>query len=246
MIKIYDSMSAFRIRLETGERQLLRGILNEVTPTTFFVWDAKGGNDARRAIFPGYKNRPPAPQKMYQALQMIRELLSYTPAYQAWHDGFEGDDVIAALVEEFRGIDEIQIHTGDGDLAALGVSIIGRQPKIPTELVRLYKVTVGDQSDTIPGIKGFGKGAWEAADKNLLADFVDNLLSGGTWTDQSAEAIGFSKSSINWLRQNEDQVRAMWTVINPLPMTKEQLTNAIRQGTDNPAERQRIMENFLL
>lgn len=239
---VYDSMSAFRMRLENGEKQLLRGILNEAKQHAIFVWDSRGGNDARRAVFPGYKNRPPAPSQMREALSMIRELLSHTTAWQAWLEGFEADDIIAAICQR---LPVARIETMDGDLAALGVPTT-RKSKIPTELIRLYKTCVGDPSDTIPGIKGFGKGAWEAADKARLQAFIDRIINDGPYTEMDALEAGLSKASAAWVLENEDQVRAMWTVVHPLPMSDEQLDQALRQGTDNPMARESIMKEFLL
>jgi hypothetical protein len=112
--------------------------------------------------------------------------------------------------------------------------------------VRLFKVCVGDQSDTIPGIKGFGKGAWDAADKTKLQAFIERILNNRGYCELDALEAGLSKSSAMWVLENEDQVRAMWTVINPLPLTDEQLDQALRRGTDNPAAREKIMKEFLL
>jgi hypothetical protein len=240
MIVLVDSMSIFRMKLENREPQILRGVLNSVTPTTFFCWEGRGGNDARRALYPRYKTRPPSPNNMMVALKMIRELLSHTTAWQASCDGYEADDVIAALVGQFQG-QPTRIETLDGDLAALGVPTT-RASKIPPKLVRLYKVFVGDASDTISGIKGFGKGAWEAADKVRLQSLLDAIMAGRGWDDPP----DLGKASINWLRENEDVVRAMKTIIDPLPMTDEQVENSLRQGVDNPEARNKILQEFML
>lgn len=182
-VVLYDSMSALRVRLEQKlepAHLMIRGVLNDALAPgrlSIFVWDAKGGNDARRAIFPGYKNRPPAPNDTYAALRLLQELLQFTPAWQAWHDGFEGDDVIAALVNHFRGQATIEIVTRDGDLTALcgpGVTC-SAQAKCPAHLVPLYKLALGDKSDTIPGLKGFGDKAWEAADKVALGQLLNEI-----------------------------------------------------------------------
>jgi hypothetical protein len=238
MLTLIDSMSAFRVRLENREPHVLRGVLNSITPQTIFIWDSPGANDVRRKIFPAYKSRPPQPSNMREALKLIRELLSMTTAWQARHDGFEADDLIAAICARMP---VSRIETLDGDLAALGVPTT-RPSKIPPKLVRLYKVFVGDASDTIPGVKGFGKSAWEAADKVRLQALLDAIMDGRSWDDPP----DLGKASINWLRENEDVVRAMKTIIDPLPMTDEQVENSLRQGVDNPEARNKILEEFML
>lgn len=249
-IVIHDAMSSLRLRMETrmqSPTMMMRGIINEAaisTRMTIWAWDAPGGNDKRRKIFPGYKNRPPAATKTYQNLDLLRELLSHTNAWQARLAGFEGDDVIARLVEEFRGKAPIEIITRDGDLTALcgpGVTCRAKAPASPN-LIRLYKVTVGDKSDTIPGIPGFGPKDWEKADKQVLADVIGDP----DFCDEAARAAGLRPPHINWLRKHQDELAAMKTIIEPLPMTDAEFNQSLTQGTDNPTAREAIMKRYLL
>lgn len=249
-IVIVDSMSHIRTRLEARERNLMRGLINDSLRTDRFVvwaWDQKNGNDARRAILPGYKNRPPSPSQVKAQLQLIRQLLSYTPAWQAGLDGFEGDDIVAALVEHFYGQAPIEILSGDGDLTALcrpGVTCKASAP-VPPDLIRLYKQTVGDSSDTIPGIKGFGKKAWDACNKPLLARVMLAAEAGAINEDEALEA-GLQPSHIKWLKENRDLVIAIRRVIEPLPLTPEQFSTALVKGVDNPAAREALMKEYIL
>lgn len=245
-IIVYDSMSSIRARMERGERQLLRGILmdaNRVGVVPIFVWDAPGGVAKRRAIFPNYKNRPPSPQGTMANLELVRECLNYTNCIQARLPGFEADDIIAALVDRFP---VSEIHTRDGDLAALGPPCIGVTAKIPAKLVRLYKLTVGDSSDTIPGVRGFGQKAWDAADMDCLRHIIDAVLFDQNWSDEKALGAGLSKSAINWLRENAALLRVMEQVIAPLPMSDAELDSAITKGTPNIKALEAILSRNLL
>ena len=246
-ICLIDAMSVLRVRLENRERQLVRGVINEACQPgriAIWVWDGAGGNDTRRAIFAGYKTRGPTPSNIHTALNLLRELLTYTPAYSARLKGFEGDDVIAALANHFRGQD-VEIHSRDGDLTALGVPVIGATAKVPTHLVRLFKLCRGDPSDTIPGIKGFGQKTWDECDKVGLEKLIVRILARGEWTDEEATLVGLSRASINWLRINADQLGAMYRCIQPLPIQPEVLSAAVKQGTDDPAKREALMSRFM-
>jgi hypothetical protein len=251
-IVIYDAMSALRVRLEQKHEpahMLLRGVLNDaVVPgrLTIWVFDGKGGNDRRRAIFPNYKNRPPAPGATYTMLRLLQELLGYTAAWQAQLDGFEGDDIIAALVDNFRGKGQIEIHTRDADLIALGVPCRGVKTNIPARDMRLFKLCCGDSSDTIPGIKGFGEGAWAGCDKEGVRQLIDKIIAHEPWDEGHALAVGIPSRSIKWLKENPDLLGAMRRVIEPLPMTMEQLSRAIKQGVDNAPARNAALQRYLL
>jgi 5'-3' exonuclease len=241
-IILVDAMSHLRVRLENRERHLLRAILNEANMPnrmTIWVWDGYGGNDARRAIFPRYKTRPSTPNTTYLQLKMIRELLGHTNAWQAQLPGFEGDDVIAALVSTLDG--EKEILTTDVDLTALGVKCIGTKSKIPADLVRLYKLCVGDASDTIPGIKGFGKETWAQVNHDDLQRLIDAVLANAPWDETL-----LPKRCTNWLKENSDQLKIMKQVLEPLPMSLEQISAALKKGTDNPQAREAILKEFIL
>jgi hypothetical protein len=242
-IVVHDAFSSLRMRLERKTEpaiMLIRGVINEAMMPgrlTIWCWDGKGGNDRRRAIYPGYKNRPPTPNATHQSLMVLKELLSFTPAFQVQMDGFEGDDAVAAVVEHFAGQAPIEIITRDGDLSALcrpGVTCTAEVKDVPPHLVPLYKLTVGDKSDTIPGLKAFGPLSWQSADKAALQRFVD----GG-----SDKPEGMSEATFRWAVANRDQIEAMRQIIAPMPFP---LNEALTQGVDNPAAREALMSRFLL
>ena len=271
-ILVYDSMSALRARLEKSSEpalMLMRGVVNDALRSdrvTVWAWDTYGGNEARRAIFPGYKNRPPSPSPVTAALGMLKELLAFTPAFQISQPGFEGDDLVAATVNRFRGQGhKITIITKDGDLSQLATThdvtctakvlhrITGQAPvEIPPALVPLYKLTVGDKSDTIPGLHAFGPMAWDKCDKPGLARFLDHMIEHRYPLMDSDEtealAIGLSKATIKWLSTQEgaDQLCAMKRIIAPLLMTDVQFNKALTRGVDNPQAREAILSRFQL
>lgn len=269
MILIYDSMSALRARLENQNEpalMLLRGVVNDALRTdriAVWTWDSPDGSSLRKSIFPGYKNRPPTPNPVLGALSLLKELLAYTPAFQMILPGYEADDLIAAFVTRYHG-HPMEIVSRDGDLAALGVPcnarVINRWQEgeerksegVPADLIPLYKLTVGDKSDTIPGLDGFGPSAWAKADKVALWQIINAICDEGrpmldSWETRS-RAAGLGTRSIKWLKvqQNVDQLCAMRRVIAPQPLTDDQFQQALTRGADNPAAREAILSRLML
>lgn len=251
-IILHDSLSSLRLRLEQRSEpplMMLRGVINEALMPdrlTIWCWDGKGANDPRRELLPGYKDRPITRPDIYHSLNMIRELLTTTGAWQACLPGYEADDLIAAFVQQFDG-NPIEIMTRDGDLTALcGPTVTCRAPaKAPADLIRLYKLTVGDPSDNIPGISGFGEGSWNRADKQTLAVLMTKVLRKEPWTDEFAETV-MSRRATRWLRENEDLVRRMKQVIDPRPLTLDQLNASLTKGVNDPVKREALMKRYLL
>lgn len=263
-IIIIDALSYLRVKLENEKQNpqmFIRGILNEaqLPGMRIWVWDGLGGNDARRAIFPQYKTRE-YNHAVTTAMNFVRELIGLTAAWQIRVPGFEGDDVIAHLVNHFLKTTKdipIQMLHRDGDLNALcalsdrvQTSHVPVTP-IPFHLIRLYKICVGDTSDTIPGIKGFGKGGWEKADYAALSLLIRDIERGTDPTEDDEArilALGMSKASFNWLlkRENCDMVRAMARIIDPLPVPEELIRKHMTPGQNNPAALEAKLKEFLL
>jgi DNA polymerase I len=143
---------------------------------TVVVWDA--GMSGRKEISPDYKaqrlSRPDLLKQQWPHLQPLVDAFGY-PNVSV--EGFEADDVIAALVDRARGQDiPVMVVTGDRDAYQLvddGVRIMttsrgitdtkvyDRQGVIdrygiPPELVPDFIGLKGDTSDNIPGVPGIG------------------------------------------------------------------------------------------
>src|SRR5918999_1480008 len=110
---------------------------------TVVVWDA--GMSGRKDISPDYKaqrtSRPDLLKQQWPHLQPLVEAFGY-PNVSV--DGFEADDVIAALTEKARA-DGIPVMVVTGDRYG-----------IPPELVPDFIGLKGDTSDNIPGVPGIG------------------------------------------------------------------------------------------
>ncbi len=160
-----------------GFASMLLNVLRDEEPDYIAVtWDT--GRTFRHEDYAEYKaNRAAMPDDLSIQFQRIHELLEALdiPAYSA--EGFEADDVLAALAQqaEGEGIDTL-IVTGDTDTFQLvgphvrvmaprrsfGDTVIYDQKRIreryglePGQLID-YKALTGDSSDNVPGVRGVG------------------------------------------------------------------------------------------
>jgi DNA polymerase-1 len=138
------------------------------------VFDAKGPT-FRHKESPTYKaNRPPMPDDLFQQIPYIKEIIEALGIVSLEQEGYEADDIIAALCEKFGNEDvEIILVSGDKDLRQL------ISPKIKlwdsmqdrlleeTDILERYKLSpfqlkevmalAGDKIDNILGVPGVGE-----------------------------------------------------------------------------------------
>jgi hypothetical protein len=192
-INLFDGIAVIRRDLETDDmgrapRVLFNKMLSlPAGDIAIWCWDGAGAKKHRQAIYPPYKaNREPQPSAIWKTIQMMQEVFKHTPALQVTVPTYEADDLIAHLARDCKG-QEVMIHSVDRDLSALftlpGVKGTFPPPKdVLPYWVSLYKCCVGDASDNIKGIPGFGRKTWDKVDAlNLLPQLRDmTLLAKGT------------------------------------------------------------------
>ena len=145
----------------------------------------------RLSIDPKYKaNRGDRPLEAYAEFAILADRLKASlgslGALSVTQDEVEGDDILAYIAQNAE--EDIMIDSFDGDLAVLsGTNAYGariyvyRDGKIDinpcgefhTQYITVYKALVGDTTDNIKGIKGFGPAAW----KDLMELFGEYGLS---------------------------------------------------------------------
>lgn len=155
----------------------------------------KGKAVKRVAICPEYKaQRPPMPPLLRPQLASIRE---WAEAF-GWpileQEGFEADDLIAAVSRQHDNNTSVTIVTHDKDIAQLtadpavtlsvpqkgnlwstvGAKEVEAKFGVPPHLLGDYLALVGDTSDNITGIKGIGPKT--AASLLLVSGGLDNLF----------------------------------------------------------------------
>lgn len=176
MTLIYDVNNWIRVKLSTdGDQLTINNFWSEVLYKSqqgeiqIFVSDGFNSCKKRKEIYPEYKaKRKPADVSIYDGINFFKNLLRHAPKNVFYIElpEVEADDVIAHIVANahFYGLPKpIEIISTDKDLTQLlvydGVTTLAKAPVEP-ELVHLYKTLVGDSSDNIPGVPGFGPSAW--------------------------------------------------------------------------------------
>ncbi len=139
-----------------------------------FVFD-KGKPAFRMELAPDYKaNRPPMPEELKSQIPVIRDLVRAFGWSLIEQDGYEADDLIAAIAKAFPR-NEVVIFSGDkdisqiidsrvtmlvpnpaGDVARRGVEEVREKFGIEPGQIPDYLALVGDSADNIPGVEGIG------------------------------------------------------------------------------------------
>lgn len=143
------------------------------------VFEGYNSKANRLTINKDYKSkRGDRPLEAYAEFNTLKGLLqsafSKLGALSLTQEQAEADDSLAWLAENSE--DDLVISTNDNDLSVLnGVNSHGATVTVvvkgavgenkygdwPCKYITLYKSMVGDTTDTIVGIKGFGLGAWQ-------------------------------------------------------------------------------------
>ncbi|MBN2354226.1 MAG: DNA polymerase I [Spirochaetales bacterium] len=153
-------------------------LLRERKPGSLAVLMDSKTKTHRHELYPEYKaHREAAPQELYDQVAVIEEILAAlgVPFYRV--DGYEADDLIAALAARAREKTEhVYIVSRDKDLlqtvgpdvtvlrqkkGAVGWEEWGREEVfaglgVYPEQVVDYLALTGDQSDNVPGVAGVG------------------------------------------------------------------------------------------
>ncbi|WPX07589.1 DNA polymerase I [Anaerocellum danielii] len=165
--------------------------LEQEKPDYVTVAFDKRGREARKSEYQQYKaNRKPMPDNLQVQIPYVREILYALNISIVEFEGYEADDVIGSLVNQFKNSDlDIVIITGDRDTLQLldknvvvkivstkfdrtfedlyTIENIKEKYGVWANQVPDYKALVGDQSDNIPGVKGIG----EKSAQKLLEEY---------------------------------------------------------------------------
>lgn len=208
-----------------------------------WCWDSPTGNARRKAVFPGYKEgRPPLNPDVFRGMQFVKQLLALTPQHQITVEGYEADDVIAALAARFRkaGVMPTILST-DWDLAATGCPVPDAKAKdaVTPPWIRLYKTLVGDKTDRIPGIRGFALPAWEAT----RPDHPRLQLAIATGDRDFLEAYDWPPRG---RPKDLDELFALWEITGFYPVPDDVLNASLVPGRPDAAAGEQLLKENLL
>ena len=257
MIDIYDGNNVMRRAYERkgympNEQPMSLRMRYEQTcaaapGTQIWVWDGREHNARRQEIYPRYKtNREPMGEDVYSQIRLWRDVLKHSPAVQIEVHGWEADDVIGTLVRKMRR-PEVRVHTNDmdyGQVAHLctlkGVNMKG----VPCDRIALYKALVGDSSDFIAGVPGFGPGRW--LEMEPYWDAIQRAIVTGH--PEGFVDLPFKPKVKAWLTDPENikTLQAMLTVTHFMNVPDDELTGGITKGEiDFTKGHARLSEFFL-
>lgn len=250
MIHLFDGNNVARRYFEmdlTG--QPYRSLTSEtdfLQGTVIWVWDGKGALKARRGIYPEYKAKRTSPvEDIFASFELLKALLQFTKALQIEVPGYEADDVIAKLAQRYNHMG-VHIHSNDGDFLQLENVQVDREEYkgVEPSRIRLFKALVGDPSDNIPGIKGFGKGAWESANVDEIHDWILE----GMPDREFAEDFNVKPAVANWLADptNREQLKKYWQIVGFLDVPDQLIDDNLKVGKPNPANIDRILSEYML
>lgn len=254
MIRLIDANNAVRRRLETDTSGfVLRGIYNDVmsnpNDTHVFVWDGVNGNARRRAIYPDYKGNREAPsENIFASFELLQHVLLYAPVIQVRVPEYEADDVVATMCASLQDKNQVHLVTNDADYLQLCVHpnvTIDRDPKadVPNHLIRLYKTLVGDTSDNIKGVKGFGEKAWTECDQEGLLKWIST---GGDshpdWND-----FNISKRAHAGLSEAFESglLRTLWEITGFYAVPGDVVTANMVPGKSDEAKVETLLSTYM-
>lgn len=171
--------------------------LNELQLTPIdmiFVQEGLSSKAPRLAIDPNYKgNREDKANEEYLEFKKLREsvceVFRRLGTLRLVQDYAEGDDTLGWLAANTE--EPLVIMTNDNDLSVLncvnahGAEVLVRVNGVvgenkygtfPFKYVTLYKALVGDTSDSISGIPGFGPKAWQQLETRFGTAGMDMLV----------------------------------------------------------------------
>lgn len=258
MIEIYDGNNIMRRQFEQTTwgkdkpmslRMRYEQACAAAPGTQIWVWDGYGHNERRQEIYPGYKaNRPPTPENFYAQVRLFRDTLKHSPAIQIEVGGWEADDVIGTLVRRFAaGGTRVRVHTNDmdyGQIAHLcelnGVNLKGVEPR----WIALYKAMVGDQSDRIAGIPGFGPGRWLEMEPWWTT--IEDAIRHGT--PDCFASIPFKPAVKAWLcsQENITLLQAMLAVTYFQTVPNDEIEGGMIPGVLDRMKAYALLEEFFL
>ncbi len=161
-----------------GFTNMLLKLIEDQNPDTIIcTFDSKVPT-FRHKIFDQYKiHRKKMPDELSKQFPLIKEVLDAFGIIYLEKDGFEADDILAAIAENIKDkYDQIIIVTGDKDILQLvsrNINVMGVKkgitdtviydPKmveekfgVSPERIKDLLALMGDSSDNIPGIPGIG------------------------------------------------------------------------------------------
>ncbi|MBN1327207.1 MAG: DNA polymerase I, partial [Candidatus Cloacimonetes bacterium] len=200
------------------------------------------GKTFRHEITDTYKaNRPPAPDDLIAQIKPIKNFFALIGLKEISLPGFEADDVLATLAEEFKKDYQIVLVTGDKDFVQLVDDRVMLYDPFKEKVVQKeevkkkyglepdqfidYLALCGDSSDNIPGVNGIGpKGAVKLLDQfGDLENIYQNL--------DKIQNSGI-RSKLETSRENAFLSQKLARIVRNVPLDKPSVADLSFQFND--------------
>lgn len=199
------------------------------------VFEGRDSKKRRMQILPTYKggrgkSHPKYYEEYNKCKEQVKQVFRDVGALAITQDLAEGDDTLKYLAMHME--EDVTIVTNDGDLSVLaGVNakgfkitvISGQQAdKMPEGVfeakhITLYKATVGDASDSVPGIKGFGQKKWDEMLAKYGGDGIDEISAAVAANDVN-KIVMFAQQNkcklLGMIADNWNAVRTCWLTVS--------------------------------
>jgi len=214
-------------------------------PHTIIVWDGMHSLKRRRDLFPGYKQRPDKGEDIKAAFDLLKEVLCHTPIMQIEVPYWEADDVLATVAKDYlaQGF-TVKLESNDQDFwqlahyANLELPLVKPLPCEPYQTC-LFKALCGDQSDKIPGWRGFGPAKWAAVQKDCLV--LQGILNDEDYSVW--EAYKWPKG-VTPTTETFYNCCIFYKIVQLLQVPEEDFTDNYIIGKSNPAQAEQIMDRW--
>ena len=215
--------------------------INSDYPTLYGAFILDCGKPAfRLELAPDYKaNRPPMPDELREQIPLIEEIAAAFGWPMIVQEGYEADDLLAAIAAEFND-KTVKFISADKDLAQIidervemlvpafkggGFTLRGRQEIIekfavtPEQIVD-YLALIGDASDNLPGLQGIGpKSAAKLINEHgSIANMLTNpeAISNPKWRQNIVENAALLEKNIKLITLKIDVPDKPWGDLDTL------------------------------
>lgn len=229
MYDLYDGNNHLRRYFETSGAFALDEMIMSAKAGDVWVFDATNSRARRKEIYPQYKEgRVKASDNFYEIMLLWKEILTHLPVVSITVPTYEADDVINALVKDTDK--PVKVHSSDGDFQSIDnqlVTLTSNPIGIEPRLIRIYKTLVGDKSDNIGGIAGFGAGFF----KKVSLENLEYLIEKYTAQEMPEyRLLGLSEMKTSWCVENHKLLQSYWNVIGFFPLTVADIAPHIKVG----------------
>lgn len=192
-----------------------------------YVYVFDGGSHARKKIYPEYKShRHEPPEDFIPQIEAVIWLLAGIGLPTMRFHGYEADDIIYGLWCELRrtSVETVGIVTRDKDLMQLvdantrmidtqlhkeyDTEAVKDKTGVHPECIRMYLAIMGDRSDGVPGVKGYG---------SVKAQYIASRYPTIAWLFDRLDKNGFAdleEPTYFWdLHRKRDEVRLSYELI---------------------------------